>query len=109
MKKMGLLRDFGSEHRVKISCENSKTLLTLKGEKRKMHVTNGEILIRHVWDCIIQYFSLVKARHLAKVEKSMRFGRSIRSEISPNDSISASSIVCGTTADTLKNSFARNE
>ena len=44
MKKMGLLGDFNSEHRVKISCENSKTLLILKGEKRKTHVTNGEII-----------------------------------------------------------------
>ena len=70
MKKMGLLGDFDSGHRVKISCENSKTLLILKGEKRKIHVTNGEILKRHVWDCIIQYFSLVKARNLAKVRRA---------------------------------------
>lgn len=70
MKKKGLLGDFDSEHRVKISCENSKTLLILKGEKRKMHVTNGEILIQRVCDCIIQYFSLVKARLLAEVRRA---------------------------------------
>ena len=35
-----------------------------------MHVTNGEIPIQRVCDCIIQYFSLVKARLLAEVRRA---------------------------------------
>ena len=51
--------------RVKIPCENSGGLLILKGGERKMHVTDGDVLIHHIWDCIIQFFNPAKGNTLS--------------------------------------------
>ena len=61
--------------------------------------------------CLGLHYSVLQSSQskiLSKSENSIEVWKK-HQELILNDSISASSIVCGTTADTLKNSFARNE
>ena len=50
--------------RAKIPFENSRGLLILKGGERKMHVTDGDVLIHYIWDYIIQFFNPAKGNLL---------------------------------------------
>ena len=60
--------------------------------------------------CLGLHYSVLQSSQskiLSKSEKSIEVWKKHQELIL--NGISASSIVCGTTADTLKNSFARNE
>lgn len=66
IREKGSLGNFDSEHQgKKISCENCRGLLMLKGEKKMMHVTDDEVLLHQVWGYLTQYFNPDKGKTLS--------------------------------------------